>query len=161
MTWYALLYADFLLYSFGYLFEGKFHAHAYVASFIDSLLPLTAAKSATESAETTESATECSSEKIVQYVIQIAEPLAEVRRRSVNSCMSELVVLGLLVCVAENGISLGSLLEFLFGFLVSRILVRMIFDGQFPVCLLYFIGCRVLLDAQHLVVVSLTCHNYN
>ena len=72
--------------------------------------------------------------------------------------MSELVVSCLLVSVAQYRICFGSLLELLLGLLVVRVLVRVVFDGKFSVCLLYLIGGSVLVDAQHLVVISLVCH---
>ncbi len=57
--------------------------------------------------------------------------------------MTELIITGSLVGIAQNIISLRSLLEFLFGILVSGITTRMILDRFLAVGFLYFIGGSV------------------
>ena len=141
----------------GNLFKCQLYTYSDVSSSVNSLTLLSASESATKSESSAKSASECSSEQIVQNVVQIAESAAEVRSRSVYACMSELVVLGLLVSIAEDRICLSCLLELLLGFLVARILVRVVFDGQFSIGLLYFLSCGILAHAQHFIIISF-CH---
>jgi len=54
--------------------------------------------------------------------------------------MSELIVTGTLVRIAQHFISFGCFLELLFRFLIARILVRVILDGFLSVCFLDLIG---------------------
>ena len=69
---------------------------------------------------------------------------------------SKLVVLLSLLRVAQYVVSLGGFLELFLCLLIVRIAVRVIFDGYLSVSLLDFIvGCR-LVDAKHLVIVSLS-----
>ena len=75
--------------------------------------------------------------------------------------MSELVILCLLVRVAQDGISLGCLLELFLSLLVTWVLVRVVFDGQFPIGLLYFICRGVSPNAKHLIIISFFCHSFS
>ena len=69
---------------------------------------------------------------------------------------SKLVILLSLLRVAQYVVSLGGFLELFLCLLIVRIAVRVIFDGYLSVSLLDFIvGCR-LVDAKHLVIVSLS-----
>jgi hypothetical protein len=56
-----------------------------------------------------------------------------------------------LLFLTEALIGMGYLLEFLLGFFVSGIYVRMPFPGKFTVGLFYFIAGCALLDPQNLV----------
>ena len=153
---YASFDTDLLFYAFGYLFKCELYSHSDVASSVHLLLALTStasAKTATEAAKTTES----SSEKVVEDVVEVAEATAEVWCRSIYSGVAELVVFRLLVGVAQYGVGFSRLLEPLLGFFIAGILVRMVLDCQFPLCLLYFVCRCVLVHAQHFVIVSF-CH---
>ena len=127
---------------------------------------LTGAAESAESAESTVAAetsgepSERASEQIVQDVVKVSEPATEVRSRIVSKAgMTELVVLLSLFRIAEHSIRLGCLLELLFGFLVARIFVRMIFYCQRSVRLLYLVGRRRFRYAEHVIIISLFCHN--
>ena len=71
--------------------------------------------------------------------------------------MAELVIACLLVGVAEYAVCLCRLLELFLGFLVARVLVGVILDGQLAVGLLYVVCRCVPADTQHFIVISL-CH---
>ena len=60
---------------------------------------------------------------------------------SAHSCMTKLVVAGTFIRVAQYVVSFGCFFKLFFRFLVTRIFVRMILDGFFPVCFLYFFDC--------------------
>ena len=68
--------------------------------------------------------------------------------------MPELVITGSLVIIAENLVSFSCLLELFLSIPVTRILVRMIFQGLFAVGLLDLILCGTLADAKYFVIVS-------
>lgn len=70
--------------------------------------------------------------------------------------MAELVVLPFFVRIAQGFIGGRNFLEFLLGFLVARILVRMVFDRKFAVCFLNFIGGGSALHSENLVIIL--CH---
>ena len=77
---------------------------------------------------------------------------------------SEQVVTGFLVRVAEHGIGLGGLLEFLLGGLLLLIrsadpAVGMPFEGGLPVGALYVVRRGVPVNAKHFVIVSSLCHD--
>ena len=74
--------------------------------------------------------------------------------------VTKAVVTSTLLLVRQHVISLSRLLELLLGLLITRILVGVILDSRLAVGLLYLIGIGVLLDAQHLVVISLFCHSF-
>ena len=54
---------------------------------------------------------------------------------------TKLVVAGTFIRVAQYVVSFGCFFKLFFRFLVTRIFVRMILDGFFPVCFLYFFDC--------------------
>ena len=60
---------------------------------------------------------------------------------SAHSCMTKLVVAGTFIRVAQYVVGFGCFFKLFFRFLVTRIFVRMILDGFFPVCFLYFFDC--------------------
>ena len=72
--------------------------------------------------------------------------------------MAELVVNLPLLGVTEHLVGFGGLLEFFLCFLVTGILVRMVFEGQFAVggFQLAFLG--VVADTEHVVIIPFTCH---
>ena len=54
---------------------------------------------------------------------------------------TKLVVAGTFIRVAQYIVGFGCFFKLFFRFLVTRIFVRMILDGFFPVCFLYFFDC--------------------
>ena len=58
----------------------------------------------------------------------------------VNTGKAILVIAGALVVVTQHLIGFAHLFEFLLGFLVTGVAVRVVFHGQLAVGLLYFIG---------------------
>ena len=94
---------------------------------------------------------------------QVAKAAAEAARTAAaaaetacaaHSLMAELVVPRPLVGVAQHVVSLGSLLEFLLGAFVPRILIRVILQRRLPVSLLDLVGTGSALYFEHLVVIS-------
>ena len=77
---------------------------------------------------------------------------------AVQTIETKLVVFLTFFRIAEDIIGLSSLLEFLFGLLIIRISIRMIFHGHLPICLLYFLVSGILGNAQHFIIISF-CHN--
>ena len=65
--------------------------------------------------------------------------------------MTVLVVAGTFGVIAEDIKSFGRFLEALDGFVIARISIRVIFQGNLPVGLLDLVGRRVLLDAEDLL----------
>ena len=76
-----------------------------------------------------------------------------VHARPAEPFVTELVVLLALLRIAEDLVGLGALLELRLGFLVARVLVRVILDRQATVGAFDLVGRGVLLDAQDGVVV--------
>ena len=57
----------------------------------------------------------------------------------------------------EHIVGLCSLLEFLLRFLAVGVAVGVIFYGQLSICFFYLVFRSVLVDAEHLVIISF-CH---
>ena len=72
---------------------------------------------------------------------------------------TELVVLLTLLRVMQHIIGFSSLLEFFLGFLVAGITVRVVFNGDGAVRLLYLVFGGVLVNAKHLVIITLLGHD--
>ena len=68
--------------------------------------------------------------------------------------MTKLVVTLTLLAVAQYLISLGCFLEFFFSSLVTRIFIRMEFNGFLAICFFYFICRSAFAYAQHFVIIS-------
>lgn len=79
---------------------------------------------------------------------------ASVACRTAHACKAELVVAGAFVGIAQHVIGFRCFLEFLFRFLVARVLVGVILDGFLAVGFLYLVGRCVLVYSQYLVVIS-------
>ena len=62
---------------------------------------------------------------------------------------TKLVVAGTFIRVAQYVVGFGCFFKLFFRFLVTRIFVRMILDGFFPVCFLYFFYCGCLRHLQY------------
>jgi hypothetical protein len=77
---------------------------------------------------------------------------------SLESFVAKLVVDLPLVGIPQNFVGLRGFLEFLFGFLVSRVLVRMISEGQFPVGGLELVGTDFAANAEYFVVIPFVSH---
>jgi hypothetical protein len=58
--------------------------------------------------------------------------------------VAETIVLGAILSVTQNGVRLSGLFEFIFGFFVSWVLVRMELDSFLPVGLLNILKGRGL-----------------
>ena len=68
---------------------------------------------------------------------------------AVKGRIAELIVELPLLRITQDRVSFSDVLKFLFGVLVSRICVRMILLGQFPVCGLKFLIVCCALDSKH------------
>ena len=81
--------------------------------------------------------------------------------RAAHARVAELVVTRPLVGIRQHVVSLGGLLELIFGLLVARILVGVVLNGGLAIGLLYLVGIGVALDAQHLIIIPFFCHCLN
>ena len=73
--------------------------------------------------------------------------------------VSELVVLCAFVGVAQDFISLRDFLELILCGLIPRVLVGVVFDGEFAIGFFDFVGAGFALDAEQFIVV--VGHNAN
>ena len=155
---------DFLLHAGSDFLESEEDLLADVAAAVCPLLG-TSLAAESESAESSSEASESASKEVVQDVVEVAESAAEVEAcLAVYSGVAELVVFGPFVFVAEHGICLGGLLEFLLGGLLLGVcavypFVRMPLQGELPVGGFYLVFGSALLDSQYLVIISFLCHN--
>lgn len=69
--------------------------------------------------------------------------------------MPELIVLSSFLRIRENFIGLGKLLELLFSLFVAGILIRMMLHCHLPESLLDLRICRIAMNAEHFVVITL------
>ncbi len=114
----------------------QFHFQSQVAASV--LL-----RPALASSETSE-ATGTSAEDVTEHGENVVHVHAAAKTTSESSgtCWaveSELIILLALLGVMQYVVSLGCFLKLLFGFPVARIAVGVILDGDFAVCLLYFV----------------------
>ena len=107
-------------------------------------------------ASTATTATAAKAESATENIAELRENVVEVETCTAKSAATktatggvkaELVILLTLLGVAEHVVGLGSLLELLFGFLVARVLVRVVLDGKLLVGVLDLVSTRVLADA--------------
>ena len=75
----------------------------------------------------------------------------------VRAIKTELVILLAFLRIMQHIVGFSCLFEFLFSLFVTRISVRMVFDGYLSVCLFYFVFIGILAHAQNLVIISF-CH---
>jgi hypothetical protein len=87
-------------------------------------------------------------------VVESAAAKTTRARARVKGGVAVLVVSGALLRVAQRFIGFAQFFELLLGSLVARILVGMIFDGQFPIRLLDFLLAGVAVHAEDLVVIA-------
>ena len=78
---------------------------------------------------------------------------------SVEGRVAEPVVKLLLLRIAEHLIGLHRFLEHLLRMGISRIRIGMVFFRQFSVCFFDRRAVRIPVNAQHLVIISLCCHD--
>ena len=80
---------------------------------------------------------------------------------AVERGMAELVILAAFFRVGQYAVSLRHFFKLFFCLRVARIVIRMIFFCQGPVCLFQCGIVGILWDAQNLVIISLTlCHGF-
>ena len=91
-------------------------------------------------AETCKACAETAAKQVAEDTSKLREDVVHIHTTltvcSVDTGMAELIVACFLVRIAQHIISLGSFLELLLSFLVARIAVRVILQGQFAVGLL-------------------------
>lgn len=115
----------------------------------------TKAAEATETTVTTEDVSE-RTEDVIHGESATTKTTTEASARCIKA---ELIILLTLLRVVQHVIGLGSLLKFLLGFLIARITIWMVFDGQTPVGFPYLFFSSAFGYAQHLIIVSLLCHD--
>ena len=129
---------ELLHYAALHLLQAQFHAQAQVASPLFLGPCLSASSSATEGVESVsaEDVAEHGEDVVHVHAGTAAETAEAAGSRSVES---ELVILLSLLRVVQHVVSLGRLLEFLFGLFVAGVAVGVIFDGNLAVCFLDFV----------------------
>ena len=68
--------------------------------------------------------------------------------------MPELVVTSPLIRITQYFIRFGSLFKLFLSLFVSGVLIRVILDSFFTVCLFYLLGRRIFSDTQHFIIIS-------
>jgi hypothetical protein len=91
---------------------------------------------------------------IVEPASTAAEPATTSTHGRINTGMTKLVIGRTLLRVGQNLVGLLAFLELLFGFLVIRITIRVMFLGSTPVGLFQFGLAGIARYTQHLVVIS-------
>ena len=117
------------------------------------------------SASTAESSEAMSTEDVTEHrkdVVHVHLTTTEpVKSASAHrACKSKLVILLTFLWVMQHVVGFCSLFEFFLCLLIARVTVRVIFDGNLSVCLLYLVFRGCLLQAKYFVVVSFLCHYY-
>jgi hypothetical protein len=108
-------------------------------------------------------ATPAAAEDVTEHLTEHLAERVGAREAAASACialridagMAVLVVDGALVRLAKDFVGFLRFLELLFGFLITRIAVRVIFHGQAPIRLLDVGLGRGAWHVQHLVVVEL------
>ena len=79
-------------------------------------------------------------------------------RASVKGRVAKAVIKLLLFRITQHLIGFRHLLKHLLRVLVARVRIGMIFLCQLSVCFFNRCGVRVPVNAQHFIIISLTCH---
>ena len=116
------------------------------------------AASALRRALRTAEATENLAENIPENIIKVDTKAAVIADTSLHAGMSELVVAAPFFRIAEHLVCFGGFLELLFSRFVTRILIWMIFNREFPVSLLNLVFIGTAADIQNLVIVAFLRH---
>ena len=127
-----------------------------LARLIGSALTAEAARAAAERAA-----------EHIENVLKAAEAAteaAEAARAAAHAVriyarMTESVILTLFVGVRQNAVGFVDFFEFLFSFLVSGILVGVVFHSHLTKSLFNFLLTGALLQAKHFIVIAFFCHN--
>ena len=149
--------AGVALHELGDVDLGGVAEHRLVQIDLEFVLEIGAAEHLRAPAATAAAAEDVAEHLAEHFAESIARPrsaAAAALARGVDARMPVLVVDGALVGLAENFVSLLGFLEFLFGFLVTRIAVRVIFHGKTAVGLLDVGLRRGARQIQHLVVIA-------
>ena len=146
---------DFLLYAESCFFKGNFHIKAQIRTALRARFA--AAATASLAAEehikniihaSAAEATEAAAERITAG--------AAGSLRLFEGIRAKLVILLALLLIGKDAVSLIGFLEFVHGFFVALIAVRMIFQGQFTECFFYFVLGSGFAYSQYLIIISLS-----
>ena len=149
---------EFLFYTGRDFLQVQFYLYPQVGAAELALTGLaTAASKASESAVASEDVAEHGEDIVHRHALSSESSKSAGSGCSVHSGMSELIVTGTLVRIAQHFISFGCFLEFFFRFFIPRILVRMILYCFFCVCFFYNIKGGCFVHLQNFVIVSF-CH---
>ena len=153
---YVLANFELLGYACGNLAQRKLHLEAQIAT-LETARPAASATSAETSAKSAHATEDVA--KLTEDIIKVHAGTAKSAgaTHAIDALFSELVVTGTFVGVAQNVVGFSGLLKLLFGFLVVRIAVGVVFNGHLLIGAFYFVGTRRFLNAEYLVIVHI-CH---
>ena len=160
-----LLDLDFLFNTSIDLLQGQFHLDTDIGTTAHTFA--LAAATATKTREAGKTASrktgETTSEQITETFkdgIQVKINIIASASSPAHARMTELIVTGFLVRIAQHIVGLGRLLELFLRLLVARITVGMVLHGFLSVGLFYLFSRRGFLHAQHFIIVSFF-HTFN
>ena len=147
--------------------EGRF-LESQVQPGHDVLTPAGAALAAASSAA-------AAAEQVTEDVTQVTEPAEPAkaieaavatgtagRVVGIHAGKAVLIIPGPLFVIGQHLVGLAHFLELLLGFLVAGVPVGMVFHGCLSISPFDFIGAGALLNAQHLIVITLViCHLFS
>ena len=145
----------------GNLLQAEANAYPEVSALIDALAPLAATAKSTETAEAAKSAPAAKDvAKHAEDVVKVhaSGAVASAAAHAVETLVAEAVIHLTLLGVAQYVVSLSSLLELFLSLFVAGIAVGVIFQRNFLVRLLEVVIRDILVNAQYLVVISLSSH---
>ena len=132
---------DLLLHARSDLLEREFHLHTQIGA---TLHDTSATASVAEAAKSSEPG-EMSAEEVAELREDVlhrhtaAESTRTAAGCTAHSGMSETVITGAFLVVAQHVVSLSGFFELLLRLLIARVTIRVILDGLLPVSLLYLV----------------------
>ena len=151
---------DFFLAAFGYLFERQTHFDAHVGTSANARTATSAASSAHEHFADVAQVETCAFEDVAEMREDIfhGHSASAEAAGALHSGMTELVIPLSFLRVGQHLVCFSCFLEFLFSFLVARVLVRVVLYRFLAVRFFYFFRAGGLFYAKHFIVISFLCH---
>ena len=144
---------NFFLAAENSLLKGQLDIYVYISALSGAV---SSGPAAAKAAETAEAAAKHTAEDIAQitHIEALAVEPAAAHAALFKGRMTELVVLGALLAVAQHLIRFVDFLEFFFRLFIALVLVGMVFHRHFAVGFFQLRLCCVLVYAQNLIIIS-------